>query len=97
MTPTIHPGAARDLSDAFDFYRHEAGLGVARRFLAAFERVVQVLMDYPDLGTPTGEDRRAYPLAGFPYSVIYRRTATEITVLVVRHHSRDPTHGAGRR
>jgi plasmid stabilization system protein ParE len=90
---SIHPGADRDLTDAFRFYKREAGAGVARRFLAEFERVTTLLHDYPDLGTPTSGERRKYPLTGFPYSVIYRRTDTELRLLVVRHQSRDPNHG----
>jgi len=41
---------------------------VARRFPDEFERVTKLLNELPDLGTPTGGDRRTYPLIGFPYS-----------------------------
>jgi plasmid stabilization system protein ParE len=90
---SVHSGAEYELSDAFRFYKREAGAGVARRFLDEFERVARLLDAYPDLGTPTGGDRRTYPLTGFPYSVIYRRTDTELRILVVRHQSRNPSHG----
>lgn len=96
MKLSVHPGADHDPSDAFRFYKREAGAGVARRFLDEFERVTTLLNEFPDLGTPTGGDRRTYPLTGFPYSVIYRRADTELRVLVVRHQSRDPSHGEQR-
>lgn len=93
MKLSIHPGADHDLTDAFRFYRREAGAGVAGRFLAEFERVASLLHQFPGLGTPTSGERRIYPLTGFPYSVIYRRTSAELRLLVVRHQGRDPGHG----
>jgi plasmid stabilization system protein ParE len=93
---SVHAGADQDLSDAFRFYGREAGAGIARRFLGEFERGIRLLSEFPDLGTPTGGDRRTDPLTGFPYSVIYRQTDTELRVLVVRHQSRNPSHGGGR-
>lgn len=93
MKLSAHPGADHDLAQAFRFYRREAGAHVARRFLVEFERICTLLLEFPDLGTLTGADRRAYPLTGFPYSIIYRRTDAELRILVVRHHSRDPRHG----
>lgn len=97
MSLAVHPGANQDLADAFRFYKREAGVGVARRFLSEFERVTSLLQAFPDLGTHSGNERRTYPLAGFPYLVIYRRIGGEIRVLVVRHQSRDPGHGELRR
>lgn len=93
MSRSFHRGAERDLADAFRFYRHEGGNRLAGRFLEAFERVMQLLEAFPDLGKPTGENRRTYPFSGFPYSVIYRHVNGDIRVLVVRHQHRDPAHG----
>ena len=93
MKLSVHPGADLDLADAFRFYKREAGAGVAKRFLAEFERVTSLLHEFPDLGTPTSDRRRVYPLSGFPYTVIYRRRDDELRLLVVRHQSRDPQHG----
>lgn len=96
MSASLHPGAARDLTEAFRFYRQEAGRGIASRFLQEFERVASLLEEFPDIGTPTGGERRAYPLRGFPYSVIYRPLESTIRILVVRHQSRDPAFGEER-
>ena len=96
MSYSLHRGAEQDLTEAFRFYRREAGDGLARRFLDEFERVIKLLEEFPDIGKPTGEDRRSFPLTGFPYSVIYRNVNAEILVLVVRHQNRDPEHGEQR-
>lgn len=93
MNLSLHRGAEHDLTNAFRFYKREAGAGVARRFLDEFDRVTAVLVRYPELGTPTADGRRSYPMTGFPYSLIYRASSIELRVLVVRHQSRDPEHG----
>jgi toxin ParE1/3/4 len=93
---SVHPAATRDLTDAFLFYKREAGPRVAARFLTEFERVAKLLHEFPDLGTQTSQDRRTYPLTGFPYSVVYRRTDVELRLLVVRHQNRDPAFGKHR-
>lgn len=93
MSYSLHRGAEQDLTEAFRFYRREAGSRLARRFLEEFERVMKLLEEFPDIGKPTGEDRRSLPLTGFPYSVIYRHVNSEIRVLVVRHQNRDPVYG----
>jgi plasmid stabilization system protein ParE len=93
---SINRFAAEDLAQAVRFYKREAGVGLARRFLAEFERAVGLLEQHPGLGTPNNEGRRTYPLSDFPYSVIYRSEGNSIRILVVRHQSRDPEYGDGR-
>ena len=57
MTYSLHPGAEHDIANALDFYSDQAGSVVAERFLEEFEYVVKLLVEYPDLGTPT--DRKS--------------------------------------
>ena len=85
------------MAGATRFYKREAGVGVARRFLNEFERVATLLERLPDIGTPLSRDRRTFPLLDFPYSVIYSSDESGLRVLVVRHQSRDPEFGDGRR
>jgi plasmid stabilization system protein ParE len=96
VSRSIHSSAAEDLTEAVRFYKTEAGAGLARRFLAGFERVAKLLEQNPGLGTPTSDGRQAHPLTDFPYSVIYRPDDKGIRILVVRHQSRDPAYGEGR-
>jgi plasmid stabilization system protein ParE len=93
----LHREAQSDLAVALRYYRVQAGVGVAARFLNEFERVARLLESNPGLGTPTAEGRRCYPLAVFPYSVLYRQIETGIRILVVRHQRRDPEFGERRR
>ena len=97
MSYTLHRGAELDLAEAARFYRREGGRAVAARFLNEFERIAELLVESPGLGTPTHNGRRWFPLYGFPYSLIYRPLDAGIRVLVVRHQNRDPEHGEERR
>lgn len=97
MSYQIHRGAAADLAQAGRFYKDEGGVALAMRFLKEFERVVALLQDHPDIGTPTSGERRVFPLAVFPYSVIYRKVGTVIRILVVRHQRMSPSFGQRRR
>jgi plasmid stabilization system protein ParE len=94
---SLHRGAELDLLEAARFYRREGGAKLADRFLKEFERVVDLLVRFPGIGTPADEVRRVHPLQDFPYSVIYRPTDGHIRVLVVRGQRRDPEHGELRR
>lgn len=97
MTYSLHPGAEHDIASILDFYKGQAGFVVAERFLQEFERVVMLLIEYPDLGTPTTKGRRIFPLKVFPYSVVYRSLESSIRVLIVRHQHRKPSYARDRR
>lgn len=97
MMYSLHKGAELDLLEAASFYRREGGARLADRFLNEFERVAQLLVEFPGIGTPADDLRRVHPLHDFPYSVIYREINGHIRVLVVRGHLRDPVHGESRR
>ena len=60
MTYSLHPGAEQDIADALDFYAEQAGSLVARRFLSEFERVAQLLLEHPGLGTHRPRKVAAY-------------------------------------
>ena len=97
MTYSLHPGAERDIADAIDYYSEHAGPAVAGRFLQEFERVANLLIEHPGLGTPTKRGRRSFPLKVFPYSVEYRNLESDIRILIVRHQHRRPGYAGGRR
>ena len=90
-------GAELDLAQVARLCRREGGRAVAARFFDEFERVANVLVEHPGIGTPTDDERRCLPLTGFPYSAIYRPSESSIRILVVRHKNRDSEHGEQRR
>jgi plasmid stabilization system protein ParE len=96
MNYTLHPGAQQDVEEALDFYLEHAGIKVATRFLAEFERVAGLLAQNPGFGTPTHRGRRSYPLSVFPYSIVYRVLEDHLRILVVRHQHRRPNFASSR-
>jgi plasmid stabilization system protein ParE len=96
VTVSLHRSAELDLLEAARFYRREGGSRLASRFLDEFHRVVNLLVDFPGLGTPVDGVRRIHPLHDFPYSVIFREDGRGIRVLVVRSQHRDPSFGDSR-
>jgi plasmid stabilization system protein ParE len=97
LTYTLHPKAEDDLAGAVDFYEKEAGRIVADRFISEFERVANLLVEHPGLGTPASSGRKVFPLQIFPYSVVYRDIEGVVRILVVRHQHRKPGLGNNRR
>jgi len=96
VTYSLHRGAEQDIADALDFYTEQAGVLIAQRFLSEFERVAELLVEHPGIGTPTTKGRRTFPLRVFPYSVVYRSLETSIRVVVVRHQRKKPSYGGAR-
>ncbi len=96
MNYLLHPGAEQDVADAMDFYSKQAGYVVAARFLDEFERVANLLIEYPDLGTVTTSGRRFVPLKIFPYLLVYRNFENSILILIVRHQHRLPSYAHDR-
>ena len=97
MTYSLHRGAEQDLLEAAPFYRREGGSRLASRFLSECERVAQLMVEFPGIGTPTDGLCRVHPLRNCPYSLIYRVTDGQIRILVVRGQLRDPEYGDSRR
>ena len=97
MTYSLHPAAEHDVATALDFYKEHAGLMVAKRFLAEFERVAALLIEHPGLGVPTTRGRRAFPMKVFPYFIVYRILENGIRILIVRHQHRKPGYADSRR
>lgn len=96
MTYSFHRGAEIDLLEAARFFRREGGANLAARFLDEFHRVVNLLVEFPGLGTPADALRRVHILQDFPYSVIYREDGAGIRILVVKSQYRDPEYGESR-
>ena len=96
MKVTLHPAAEQDIEDAANFYEREGTPMLAARFVAEFKRLAALLVEHPEIGSPRSKGRRGFSMNVFPYTVIYRVSANEITVLVVKHDSRRPGFGGKR-
>ena len=96
MKVTLHPAAEQDVEEAAAFYEREGTPLLAARFIAEFKRLATLLVEHPEIGSPRSKGRRGLSMRVFPYTVIYRVTANEIKVLVVKHDSKRPGFGGKR-
>lgn len=96
MKVTLHPAAEQDIQEAAAFYEREGTPMVAARFVAEFKRLATLLLEHPEIGSPRSSGRRGFSMSVFPYTVIYRASADEVSILVVKHDRKRPGFGAGR-
>ena len=97
MRLTLHPGAEKDIEEAAAFYEREGSAVLAARFVSEFKKLANLLVVQPDIGAPRTNGRRGLSMNVFPYTVVYRASADEVRVLVVKHDRRRPRIGGARR
>ena len=96
MKVTLHPAAAQDVEEAASFYEREGTPLLAARFVAEFKRLAALLVEHPEIGSPRSKGRRGFSMNVFPYTVIYRVSAAEINIVVVKHDRKRPGFGGNR-
>ncbi|MGQ0814648.1 MAG: type II toxin-antitoxin system RelE/ParE family toxin [Gemmatimonadota bacterium] len=86
----FHVTAQAELDQAIAYYEsRESGLG--GQFLSEVRRILSVLTDFPESGTPIWKTRRRLLLDRFPFGLVYRVLDDgSIRVLAVMHLRRRP-------
>ena len=86
MKVILHAAAEQDIQEAAAFYEREGTPMVA----------ATLLLEHPEIGSPRSNGRRGFSMSVFPDTVIYRASADEIKILVVKHDRKRPGFGARR-
>jgi toxin ParE1/3/4 len=87
--------AERDIEDALDWYRLEAGERFALRFVDAIEHALGRIALHPAIGSPRYAHALDLPglrtilLTDFPYAIFYVDVFTHVDVWRVLHAERD--------
>ncbi len=87
--------AQSDVEAAVDYYLHEAGTDVARRFIDAIEASLRTISHRPATGSPRHAHElnlpglRSQRLKRFPYLLFYAERADHIDLWRVLHAQRD--------
>jgi toxin ParE1/3/4 len=92
MTYVLTQEAENELIDATSFCVRKFGRLVAENFLATFESKVQLIAEFPALGTGTSRGRRLFPIGRYPFSMLYRVEHGVIRISAIAHHSRRPAY-----
>jgi plasmid stabilization system protein ParE len=93
----LHPEAQIELEEAFDFYRENGGLELAKDFVTEVQRVAEFLVVNPGFGAAIGTGQRSYPTRRFPYMLVYEIHDEELLILAVGHQHRLPGYWRRRR
>jgi plasmid stabilization system protein ParE len=91
MKYEFHPEAELELYEAALRYESEV-TGLGRRFGDEVERVVNLLLENPEMGVRVDEDLRHFVLRKFPFSVVYAAAGDLVYIVAVAHGSREPDY-----
>jgi len=97
MKVALHPAAENDIAEAAEFYERTGSPALAAKFIAEPKRVSKLPLEFPGIGSPRSRGRQGFSMSMFPYTVVYRSSVEGVFVLVVKHHSRRPSHGGSRK
>jgi plasmid stabilization system protein ParE len=96
MNYDFHPEAEQEFIETAAYYESEVP-GLGARFGAEVHRVIELLLDKPEIGAPVDENIRHMVLRRFPHSIIYTEVSGVLYILAVAHGSREPGYWRSRK
>ncbi|UAA39315.1 type II toxin-antitoxin system RelE/ParE family toxin [Paraneptunicella aestuarii] len=85
----FHPDVYIELSRSFGWYESKAQ-GLGSKFISNIEAQLEVIKNFPDIRNKLPENFRSAPLNTFPYSIIYRKSGSEIFIIAITHQKPHP-------
>jgi toxin ParE1/3/4 len=86
----FHVAAQAELFDAVTYYESQAP-GLGEQFYTEARRILSLISEHPEIGTPIWSTRRHFLLDRFPFAIVYRVLENEsVRVLAVMHLRRRP-------
>jgi plasmid stabilization system protein ParE len=89
------PAAEAELLKEVTYYS-KARAGTGRRFQAAIEAAVSRAATHPLGGAPSFKETRSVLVKGFPFSVVYRPSESELLIVAIAPHRKRPQYWAAR-
>jgi plasmid stabilization system protein ParE len=97
MRLLLHPKVHSDIDSIMAYYEEVATLALANEFYAELRHFMIEAATRPESFAVREGDIRRVNLHRFPYHFLFRIVGDAVRILVVRHHSRHPLLGIGRR
>ena len=85
----FHSEAEDELAESAVFYESRVR-GLGKTFSSEVQRTINLVRNYPELGSSLGSKARRVLVRRFPYNVIYRHESGQIFILAVAHQRRRP-------
>jgi toxin ParE1/3/4 len=89
MKYEFHPEAEQELFEAAWKYELQV-TGLGDRFGEEVDRVIQLLVENPEMGARVDPYLRHFVLQRFPYSVVYAVMPDVVYIVAIAHGSREP-------
>ena len=89
------PAAELELLREVAYYAN-ARTGSGDRFAAAVRQAVSLAANHPLGGAPSRKGTRSMGVKGFPFSVVYRASETEVLVVAIAPHKKRPFYWQSR-
>jgi len=96
MRLVLHPKVYSDIDQIMAYYEQIATADLASDFYAELLHFMKAAAARPNSFAVRKRDIRRVNLDRFPYHFLFRVVDDEVRILVVRHHSRDPSMGIRR-
>ena len=97
MRLVLHPKVYSDIDSIMAYYENVATGELADEFYAELRHFMLEAARRPESFAIREGDIRRVNLHRFPYHFLFRTVGDAVRILVVRHHSRHPSLGIGRR
>jgi toxin ParE1/3/4 len=97
MRLVLHPEVYSDIDAIMRYYEQVATPELADRFYAELRYFMTKAAEAPESFSVREQDIRRVNLKRFPYHFLFRIVGDSVRILVIRHHSREPSLGSERR
>ena len=97
MRLVLHPKVYSDIDNIMAYYEEVATTELANEFYAELRHFMTEAATRPESFAVRERDIRRVNLHRFPYHFLFRIVGDAVRILVIRHHSRHPSLGTGRR
>lgn len=95
MRVRLEPPANDEFAEAAAYLTDQSSQA-AERFVIEMAAAMQLLVQFPRIGTPLHGDMRRLLLRTFPYQLIYRVLGDEVRIYAVAHLKRRPGYWSER-
>jgi len=96
MTIKYHSEAREEFFATSEYYEEQV-VGLGDEFIQEVEKVLDVIKQYPSVGTPITSTERRFLVSRFPYGIIYSVEGDLIKIFAVMDLRRKPNYWKSRK